>query len=91
MNRWKSSLTCSHCSKIFKDPIELPCKHNLCKRHLTEKSTTKSKKMKCGDCKQDFEIKGNDFKTIDLVKKLLDDHVYLSDEEVILKKRKSKN
>jgi hypothetical protein len=43
--------------------------------------------MKCGDCKQDFEIKGKDFKTIDLVKKLLDDHVYLSDEEFALKKQ----
>ena len=24
MNRWKSTLTCSYCLKIFKDPIELP-------------------------------------------------------------------
>ena len=74
MERLKSTLTCSHCSKIFKDPIELPCKHNLCKRHLTEKTTTnKSKKMKCGDCKQDFEIiKETDFKTIEILKKQLD-------------------
>jgi hypothetical protein len=87
MERLKSTLTCSYCSKIFKDPIELPCKHNLCKRHLTEKSTAKSKKMKCGDCKQDFDIKDNDFKTINLVKKLLDELVYLSDEEISLKKQ----
>jgi hypothetical protein len=88
MNKWKSSLTCSHCSKIFKDPVELPCKHNLCKRHLTEKSTTnKSKKMKCGDCKQDFDIKDNDFKTIEILKKQLDDYLYLSDEEFALKKQ----
>jgi hypothetical protein len=53
MERLKSTFTCS---KINKDPIGLPCKHNLCKRHLTEKTTTKPKKIKCGDCKQDFEI-----------------------------------
>jgi len=89
MERLKSTLTCSHCSKIFKDPIELPCKHNLCKRHLTEKSTTnKSKKMKCGDCKQDFEIiKDTDFKTIEIIKKQLDQLVYLSDEELALKNK----
>jgi hypothetical protein len=87
MERLKSTLTCSHCSKIFKDPIELPCKHNLCKRHLTEKTTTKSKKMKCGDCKQDFEIKGKGFKTIEILKKQLDEQVYLTDQEFALKKK----
>jgi hypothetical protein len=81
MNRWKSSLTCSYCSKIFKDPIELPCKHNLCKEHLTEN------KIKCGECKQEFEVKDNEFKTVNLVKKQLDEHVYLNDEEVSLKKK----
>jgi hypothetical protein len=44
-------------------------------------------KMKCGDCKQGFEINGNDFKTIEILKKQLDDHVYLSDEEFALKKQ----
>ena len=62
MNRWKSSLTCSYCSKILKDPIELPCSHNLCKNHLLEKNIVKENKIKCGECKQDFRIKNNDFK-----------------------------
>jgi hypothetical protein len=88
MNRLKYTLTCEYCSKIFKDPIELPCGHNLCKRHLTEKTiTNKSKKMKCGECKQDFEVKDNDFKPNNLIKKQLDENVYLSDEEVSLKKK----
>jgi hypothetical protein len=87
MERLKSTLTYSYCSKIFKDPIELPCKHNLCKRHLTEKTTTKSKKMKCGDCKQDFEIKGKGFKTIEILKKQLDEQVYLTDQKFALKKQ----
>ncbi len=84
MNKLKSTLTCSYCSKIFKDPIELPCKHNLCKEHLTEKNEDR---IKCVECKQDFEVKGNDFKTINLVKKQLDDYLYLSYEEFALKKK----
>lgn len=82
MNRWKSTLTCSYCSKVFKDPIELPCKHNLCKEHLTEKNEDK---IKCVECKQAFEINDNDFKLNTLVKKQLDEHVYLNDEDLSLK------
>jgi hypothetical protein len=87
MERLKSTLTCSNCTKIFKDPIELPCKHNLCKRHLVEKNVAKSNKIKCAECKQNFKVRDNDFKSIDLVKKQLDDHVYLNDEELSLKKK----
>jgi hypothetical protein len=87
MNRWKSTLTCSYCSKIFKDPIELPCNHNLCKGHLTEKDLVKQNKIKYGESKNDFQIKDNDFKSTTLVNKLLDEHVYLSDEGVSLKKQ----
>ncbi len=85
MNRWKSTLTCSYCSKIFQDPIELPRKHNLCKQHLTEKNENR---IKCAECKKDFEVKDNDFNTIEILKKQLDDHLYLSDEEFALKKQK---
>ena len=84
MSKLKSTLTCSYCSKIFKDPIELPCNHNLCRVHLAEK---KENKIKCGECKQDCEINDNDFKTNYFLKKLLDDHVYFSDEEFSLKKQ----
>ena len=87
MNKLKSNLTCSYCSKIFKDPIELPCSHNLCKGHLTEKSVVQQNKIKCGDCKKDFKVRDNEFKTTNLVNKLLDDHGYLNDEEISLKKQ----
>jgi hypothetical protein len=87
MNRWKSSLTCSYCSKIFKDPIELPCSHNLCKGHLVEKNVAQQNRIKCGECKKDFKVKENDFKTNNFVKKQIDELVYLSDEEFSLKKQ----
>jgi hypothetical protein len=59
----------------------------LCKQHLVEKDFAKQNSIKCIECKQDFEVKDNDFKTINSVKKQLDDHVYLSDEEFSLKKQ----
>jgi hypothetical protein len=87
MNRWKSSLTCSYCSKIFKDPIELPCKHHLCNEHLTEKDVVKQNRIKCSNCKPDYEVKDNDFKSIEIIKKQIDDFLFLSDEEFSLKKQ----
>ena len=87
MNRWKSSLTCSYCSKILKDPIELPCKHHLCNEHLTEKDVVKQNRIKCVECKQDFEVKDNEFKPIKILKKQLDELLFLSDEEVSIKKQ----
>ena len=80
-------LTCSFCSKIFQDPIELPCSHSLCKQHLAETNVLKQKRIKCIECKQDFQVKDNDFKLNNFLKKLLDEHDYLSDEEFSLKKR----
>jgi hypothetical protein len=87
MNRWKSSLTCSYCSKIFKDPIELPCKHHLCSQHLTEKDVVKENRIKCAKCKQDFEVKDNEFKSNEIIKEQIEQLVYLSDEEFSLKKK----
>jgi hypothetical protein len=88
MNRLKSSLTCSHCSKIFKDPVKLPCKHHLCKEHLTEKDIVKQNRIKCGECKQEFQVKNNEFKATEIIlKKQLDELLFLSDDEVSLKNK----
>jgi len=82
---WKTSLTCSHCSKILKNPVELPCEDCICQEHLTEKTLLNANKIKCLKCSQEFEIKANVFKPVKLVKQLLDEHVYLSDAEKNLK------
>ena len=86
MNRWKATLTCSNCSKIFKDPIELPCKHNVCSEHLVEKDVVKQNRIKCAKCTNTFQVKDNDFKAIDLIKEQIEQLVYLSGEEFTLKK-----
>ena len=85
MNRLKSSLTCSYCSKIFKDPVKLPCIHHLCKQHLTEKDNVKQNRIKCGECKQEFQVKNNEFKATEMLKDKLDDFLFLSHREFSLK------
>jgi hypothetical protein len=87
MNRRKLNWTCSYCSKIFKDPIELPCKHNLCKEHLNEKDVLKRNKIECAVCQQFFQVKSQDFNSNDLIKKFLQDQLFLSDEEISLKEK----
>jgi hypothetical protein len=81
MNRLKSSLTCSNCLKLYKNPIELPCNHYICNHHLSENNI-----IKCDKCKKDFHVKDNDFKSTDLfLNKLISEQLYLSDEEMSLK------
>jgi hypothetical protein len=87
MNKLKSTLTCSYCTKIFKNPVELPCKHNVCKEHLIEKNVQKQNKIKCVECKQEYQVKDNEFKSVEFLKKLFDDQLYLNDEETSLKQK----
>ena len=87
MNRWKSALACSYCSKILKDPFELPCNHALCREHLVEINVVEENSIKCVECKQDFEVKDYEFKPIKILKKKLDDSPFLSDKEFSLKKQ----
>jgi hypothetical protein len=87
MNKLKITLTCSYCSKIFKNPVELPCNHNVCKEHLIDKDVQKQNKIKCAECELEFQVKDNEFKSFELFNKLLDDQLYLSDEEMSLKQK----
>ena len=83
----KQSLSCLNCLKILRDPIELPCKHNICKEHLIEKEVLKQNKIKCSQCKEEFEVKGNEFKSNEFVKQILENKIYFSEEEIHLKKK----
>jgi hypothetical protein len=83
----KSILTCSFCSKIFKDPVELPCEDFICKEHLTAIDVQKQNKIKCVECKQEFPVEDIEFKSIKLIQKQIDNTLYLSDNEKCLKKQ----
>ena len=87
VNKWKSSLTCPYCLKIYKNPVELPCKDSICEVHLTEKDVVKKNKIVCAKCNQEFEVKGNEFTSGNLVKQLLDTQIYLNNDEINLKKK----
>ena len=83
----KSSLTCSYCSKIYKEPIELPCDDLICEEHLKEKEVVKQNKIKCLTCSKEFQVKGNDFKSVKSIQKQINAQIYLNEEEISLKKK----
>jgi hypothetical protein len=85
MFKLKLNLTCSYCSKIFKDPIELPCEENICREHLSERDVVKENKLECKECKQVYQVKENEFKSNKAFKKLVASQTYLTDEEISLK------
>ena len=78
----KSQLTCSYCSKIFRDPIILPCDDSICREHVSEKDVVKSNKIKCKKCNKEFQCKNNEFKSNEALKNSIESHSYLSDDEI---------
>jgi hypothetical protein len=81
----KSQVTCSYCSRIFKDPILLPCDDSICRGHLTERDVVKQNKIKCKACNTEFEVKNNEFKPNEGISKLLESQSYLNETEIKLK------
>jgi hypothetical protein len=81
----KSQLTCSYCSKIFKDAIQLPCGDSICRQHLSEKDAVKANRIKCKQCNEEYGVKDNEFKSNNQLKSLIESHSYLSKDEISLK------
>jgi hypothetical protein len=85
MQSTKSSVVCSYCSKIYKEPIFLPCKHSICQEHLKEKEVLKQSRIKCAECKQEFDVKNNKFQLNEPLRESLKSEFYLTSEEIVLK------
>jgi hypothetical protein len=85
MLKRKANWTCSYCSKILKDPIELPCDESICREHLKEGDVVKQKKIKCKECNQEFKVKNRQFKSNKGLNKLTETQSYLSSIELSLK------
>jgi len=81
----KAHLTCSLCKRILINPIELPCQDCVCKEHLLDKDAQKLNRIKCGKCRQEFECNRIEFKSFKAFQNLLDDQIYLTNEEISLK------
>jgi len=87
MLKLKPDWTCSYCSKIFKDPIDLPCGDTVCRQHLSDKDVVKENKIKCIDCNQEFKMTCDEFRSNKRLKNLIESQSYLSQEEISLKKK----
>ena len=83
----KYQLTCSYFSRIFKNPILLPCGDSICLEHLKEKAVVKQNKIKCKQCNGEFQVKDNHFKSNEALTQIIQSHSYLSDEEINLKQK----
>jgi hypothetical protein len=81
----KSQLTCSYCSRIYKDPIKLPCGDSICREHLSQRDIAKQNKIKCNQCNEEYQVKENEFKSSNELSKLIESKSHLSDEEISLK------
>ena len=78
-------MTCSYCSKILKNSIELPCDDLICEEHLKEKKVAQKNKIKCLTCKQEFDVKENEFKLVKSIQKQINAQIFLNEEEKSLK------
>ena len=81
----KSKLSCSFCSKIYKSPIILPCADSICAEHLNESHILKQNQIKCSKCNQCFGVKDCIYLPNKLAIELIDEEMFLSDEEKSLK------
>ncbi len=78
-------MTCSYCSRIFSDPISLPCEDSICLEHLSDKDVVKQNKIKCKECNEEYGVQNNEFKSNEDLKKLIESKFYLSEDEIRLK------
>jgi hypothetical protein len=73
----KQNLSCPQCTKIFRDPIVLPCGHTICKEHLHACT-----KIDCFTCNREFiNLNENSFVTNFVVANLVKDENFLSQDE----------
>jgi hypothetical protein len=88
----KFDFVCAFCSRILKNPINLPCGDSICKHHLDDSSSLKDNSIKCmvESCKRKFNLdryKLDDFAPNKTVKNLLEKETHLSEKEKSLKKK----
>ena len=80
VNFRKSELQCQLCSKILKDPVNLPCHCIICHGHLSDGSV-KDGLIKCEPCGDNFVVKDIHLKVNKLAKRILDAEGHFSPEE----------
>ena len=86
VNFRKSELQCQLCSKILKDPVNLPCQCTICHGHLKDGSV-KDGLIKCEPCGDNFVVKDIHLKVNTLAKRILDAEGHLSPQEKNIKSK----
>ena len=87
----KSSFLCSNCPKILKKPVTFTCGCTVCGEHLDDKEATKTKTIKCVKCNIEYNLNEINFKPNKLVEDLLNQNVYLTEEEKSFKTKLSQS
>jgi hypothetical protein len=78
---WKREITCEFCKLIVKDPVNLPCSHLMCNHHAD-----KVRAVKCPTCHEEYDVPQVGFRTNKLAKSLLEDEVFLNEEQQTAKR-----
>jgi len=73
--------------RSHKSPILLPCNHSICREHLFAREFVRENKIKCSECQQEFKVKDNEYGPNQTLNRFIGDRVFLSEEEIILKKK----
>ena len=68
----KVNLTCSFCSKIYKELIVLPCGHTMCEEHLHEQE-----KIEWVPCRKEFNLCKHVFVPNFVVRNIINDKDFL--------------
>ena len=78
---YKEDLTCKNCKIILNEPISLPCGCWICNHHVTHECAKRKKTIKCISCKKYYYIPQDGYRINKTAKKLLEQEMFLSQEE----------
>jgi hypothetical protein len=82
----KHHFKCFYCSKIYKNPIQLPCEDSICRHHLEDAKFFPENKISCPECQRVFVISDISLLPNTLLESLLREEKYLTYEEINIKR-----
>ena len=77
---FKEDVTCNLCKLILEEPVSLPCGCWICNSHVSI-IMEYDNEIRCNSCEQLHKIPPDGFRINKTAKKLIDNEMYLSDEE----------
>ena len=62
----------------------MPSDETICRQHLSDRDVVKQNRIKCKQCNQELGVKDSGFQSNEPLTQLLENHSYLSGEEISL-------